>query len=154
MKLISSSGKSLVDCRRGSYVSLGHCVTAGLRQGQATPSHSRSSCSPFSYRAGPGVGDAPFVFHPAVVESLLVCEGAAEGGSHGSHGVDADGRATEDAAVGKHRALSVPAAPRGPGADTATPLSPRCPLPALEPCTAPRGWQESLWHSQSSLGDH
>lgn len=74
-------------------------------------SRSRSSRSPFPYRAGAGVGDTALVLYPAVVESFLVREGAAEGSSHGSHGVDADGRATEDTTVGKHRALRVSAAP-------------------------------------------
>lgn len=80
--------------------------------GQTSLSRSHSSCSPFPYRAGAGVGNTALVFYPAVVESFLVCEGAAEGGSHGSHGVDADGRATEDTAVGTHKALRVLAASR------------------------------------------
>lgn len=103
---------------------------AALGPGRSVPLP--SSCSPFAYRAGPGVRNTALVFYPAVVEALLVCEGAAEGSSHGGHGVDADGRAAEDTTVGGHRALSVPAAPRGPGVCTPTPRSLAVPC---QPCS-------------------
>lgn len=70
------------------------CVTAGMDPPDAT-------CCPHPYRARAGVGDAGLVLHPAVVEALLVREGAAEGCSDCSHGVDADGGAAEHSTAGQ-----------------------------------------------------
>ena len=70
------------------------CVTAGMGPPAATH-------HPHPYRARAGVGDAALVLHPAVVEALLVREGAAEGCSDCSHGVDADGGAAEHSAAGR-----------------------------------------------------
>lgn len=140
-----------MDCSRGSYVSLGHCVaTHGAALGQASPSCSALPHSPAPYRARTRIGDASLVFYPAVVESLLVCKGATEGSSHGSHGVDADSRAAEDTAVGGAWVCQCPGCSMG-----TRHMHSHVPQPTLS-TASPRvvhGTQESLWHGQICLED-